>query len=164
VEKMRSDGPFIALHLRYEKDMLAFSGCTYGLTEAEANELSNIRLHTAHWKVKDINSTDQRSRGFCPLTPTEIGIFLRALGYPKGTRIYIAAGEIYGGDERIAGLLSRFPNVMRKVGNYAHGTLENSIDASCFHCVEQQGIVLIVCKVLSRDIGTTLWTTMVINI
>jgi hypothetical protein len=24
--------------------------------------------------------------------------------------------------------------------------------------------VLIVCKVLSRDIGTTLWTTMVINI
>ncbi|KAH9565286.1 hypothetical protein CY35_04G070300 [Sphagnum magellanicum] len=114
VEKMRSDGPFIALHLRYEKDMLAFSGCTYGLTEAEANELSNIRLHTAHWKVKDINSTDQRSRGFCPLTPTEIGIFLRALGYPKNTHIYIAAGEIYGGDERIAGLLSRFPNVMRK--------------------------------------------------
>jgi hypothetical protein len=124
----------------------------------------SCRLHTAHWKVKDINSTDQRSRGFCPLTPTEIGIFLRALGYPKGTRIYIAAGEIYGGDQRIAGLLSRFPNVMRKVGNYAHGTLENSIDASCFHCVEQQGIVLIVCKVLSRDIGTTLWTTMVINI
>jgi hypothetical protein len=114
--------------------------------------------------VKDINSTDQRSRGFCPLTPTEIGIFLRALGYPKSTRIYIAAGEIYGGNERIAGLLSRFPNVMCKVGNYAHGTLENTIDASCFHCIEHQGVVLIVCKVLSRDIGTTLWTTMVINI
>ncbi|CAK9859271.1 unnamed protein product [Sphagnum jensenii] len=114
VEKMRSDGPFIALHLRYEKDMLAFSGCTYGLTEAEADELSSIREHTAHWKVKDINSTEQRSRGFCPLTPTEIGIFLRALGYPNSTRIYIAAGEIYGGDERIAGLISRFPNVMRK--------------------------------------------------
>jgi hypothetical protein len=44
---------------------------------------------------------------------------LRALGYPNSTRIYIAAGEIYGGDERIAGLISRFPNVMRKVRNYA---------------------------------------------
>jgi hypothetical protein len=54
--------------------------------------------------------------------------------------------------------------VMCKVGNYAHGTLENTIDASCFHCIEHQGVVLIVCKVLSRDIGTTLWTTMVINI
>jgi hypothetical protein len=65
--------------------------------------------------VKDINSTEQRVRGFCPLTPTEVGIFLKALGYPKSTPIYIAAGEIYGGDKRMAGLLSSFPNVMRKV-------------------------------------------------
>lgn len=65
--------------------------------------------------MKDINSTDQRVRGLCPLTPTEVGIFLKALGYPENTRIYIAAGEIYGGDERMAGLLSRFPNVLRKV-------------------------------------------------
>lgn len=77
--------------------------------------ISGCRKKTAHWKVKDINSTDQRVRGFCPLTPTEVGIFLKALGYPESTRIYIAAGEIYGGDQRMAGLLSRFPNVMRKV-------------------------------------------------
>ncbi|KAG0577149.1 hypothetical protein KC19_5G134800 [Ceratodon purpureus] len=114
VERMRKNGPYIALHLRYEKDMLAFSGCTYGLTEKEADELTKIRKLTSHWKVKDINSTDQRVRGFCPLTPTEVGIFLKALGYPRYTPIYIAAGEIYGGDERMAGLLSRFPNVMRK--------------------------------------------------
>lgn len=114
VERMRKNGPYIALHLRYEKDMLAFSGCTYGLTEEEADELTKIRKITAHWKVKEINSTDQRVRGFCPLIPTEVGIFLKALGYPETTPIYIAAGEIYGGDGRMAGLLSRFPNVMRK--------------------------------------------------
>lgn len=48
VEKMRTNGPYIALHLRYEKDMLAFSGCTYGLTNEEADELTKIRFGNAH--------------------------------------------------------------------------------------------------------------------
>lgn len=42
-------------------------------------------------------------------------MFLKSLGYPESTRIYVAAGEIYGGRERMSGLLSRFPNVMSKV-------------------------------------------------
>lgn len=114
LERMRSDGPFIALHLRYEKDMLAFSGCTYGLSDFEIEELTMIRENTPHWKVKVINSTEQRSKGFCPLTPKEAGIFLQALGYPSSTRIYIAAGEIYGGNGSMAELRARFPNLMCK--------------------------------------------------
>lgn len=114
VDRMRSAGPYIALHLRYEKDMLAFSGCTYGLTDDEAEELTIIRKNTPHWRVKKINATEQRSRGFCPLTPTEVGVLLKSLGYPESTRVYIAAGEIYGGHERMVGLLSRFPHVMSK--------------------------------------------------
>lgn len=114
VDRMRSAGPFVSLHLRYEKDMLAFSGCTYGLTNEEAEELTTIRENTPHWRVKKINATEQRSKGFCPLTPKEVGVFLRALGYPETTRVYIAAGEIYGGRERMSGFLSRFPHVMTK--------------------------------------------------
>jgi hypothetical protein len=121
--------------------MLAFTGCTYGLSDSEANELrimryallnQSIQLYfymlvvfifpyllnrerTSHWKLKDINSTEQRSEGNCPLTPNEVGIFLRAMGYPESTWIYLAAGEIYGGDKYISKLRSYFPNLVSKV-------------------------------------------------
>lgn len=114
VERMRSYGPYIALHLRYEKDMLAFSGCTYGLSSVEADELTKIRENTTYWKVKDIDSQEQRSKGFCPLTPKEVGIFVSSLGYPSNTPIYIASGEIFGGDTLMEDLESRFPILMSK--------------------------------------------------
>ncbi|KAG9451424.1 hypothetical protein H6P81_011389 [Aristolochia fimbriata] len=114
VERMRSYGPYIALHLRYEKDMLSFSGCTFGLSEEEADELTKIRENTAYWKVKEIDPIEQRSKGYCPLTPKEVGMFISALGYPSNTPLYIAAGEIYGGDSGMAELESRFPLLMNK--------------------------------------------------
>ncbi|KAK9950091.1 hypothetical protein M0R45_005593 [Rubus argutus] len=115
VERLRArGGRYIALHLRYEKDMLSFTGCSYGLTDEESEELRMMRENTNHWKVKKINSTEQRLGGFCPLTPKEIGIFLRALCYPPSSLIYIAAGKIYGGNTRLLELTSRFPNIVFK--------------------------------------------------
>ncbi|CAK9146936.1 unnamed protein product [Ilex paraguariensis] len=115
VERLRlRAGRYIALHLRYEKDMLSFTGCTYGLSHAESEELRIMRENTNHWKIKKINSTEQRIGGFCPLTPKEVGLFLQAHGYPPSTLIYIAAGEIYGGDTHLSELTSFFPNVVFK--------------------------------------------------
>ncbi|XP_062028277.1 O-fucosyltransferase 7 isoform X1 [Rosa rugosa] len=114
VDRMRSLGPYIALHLRFEEDMLAFSGCTQDLSPAEADELRIIRENTPYWKEKEINPVEQRSKGYCPLTPKEVGIFLTALGYPSSTPIYLAAGKIYGGDSHMADLRSRFPILMSK--------------------------------------------------
>lgn len=74
-----------------------------------------LRETTNHWKMKKINSTEQRIGGFCPLTPKEVGIFLQALGYAPSTLIYIAAGEIYGGNTHLSELTSLFPNLVFKV-------------------------------------------------
>ncbi|KAK6773192.1 hypothetical protein RDI58_028430 [Solanum bulbocastanum] len=101
VDRMRHYGPYIALHLRYEKDMLAFSGCTHDLSPKEADELRAIRESIPWWKVKDINPVVQRAKGNCPSTPREARLFLSALGFTSNTQIYIAAGEIYGGDSHM---------------------------------------------------------------
>lgn len=114
IDRMRSYGRYIALHLRFEKDMLAFSGCTHDLSAEQAEELKAIRENTVWWKVKDIDPVEQRSRGYCPLTPKEVGIFLSSLGFPSNTPIYIAAGEIYGGEARMADLLACYPLIMNK--------------------------------------------------
>lgn len=43
VKLLRQNGPFLALHLRYEMDMLAFSGCNKGCNDTEVNELTKMR-------------------------------------------------------------------------------------------------------------------------
>ncbi|GJN22100.1 hypothetical protein PR202_gb09634 [Eleusine coracana subsp. coracana] len=111
---LRQNGPFLVLHLRYEMDMLAFSGCTEGCTPKEADELTRMRYAYPWWKEKVINSFVKRKDGLCPLTPEEVALVLKALDIDRSMQIYIAAGEIYGGKRRMASLTSAYPNVVRK--------------------------------------------------
>ncbi|CAL4939203.1 unnamed protein product [Urochloa decumbens] len=114
VSVLRRTGSFIVLHLRYEMDMLAFSGCTHGCSDEETEELTRMRYAYPWWKEKEIDSEKKRLEGMCPLTPGETTLVLKALGFPRDTRIYIASGEIYGGDKRLAVLKTEFPNIVRK--------------------------------------------------
>ncbi|KAK3409734.1 hypothetical protein EUGRSUZ_J01828 [Eucalyptus grandis] len=93
----------MALHLRYEMDMLAFSGCTQGCTAEEAEELKRMRYAFPWWREKEIVSEERRSQGLCPLTPEET--------FDKDTQIYIASGEIYGSERRLATLRAAFPRI-----------------------------------------------------
>ncbi|KAI3828892.1 hypothetical protein L1987_03003 [Smallanthus sonchifolius] len=113
VMEMRKMAPrFIAIHLRFEPDMLAFSGCYYGGGDKERNELGEIRKR---WATLPETSPDgERKRGKCPLTPHEVGLMLRALGFENNTYLYVASGEIYGGEETLKPLRELFPNFYTK--------------------------------------------------
>ncbi|THG17241.1 hypothetical protein TEA_014997 [Camellia sinensis var. sinensis] len=103
---------FIAIHLRFEPDMLAFSGCYYGGGDKERNELGEIRKR---WTtLPDLSAEEERKRGKCPLTPHEVGLMLRALGFRNDTYLYVASGEIYGGEETLQPLRELFPNFYTK--------------------------------------------------
>lgn len=139
VRILRENGPFLVLHLRYEMDMLAFSGCSHGCSSEEVDELTKLRYRISPpvtasrqnlnfakhlntficrryacpwWKEKVIDSQTKRKEGLCPLTPEETTLVLTALGIDHNVQIYIAAGEIYGGERRMADLSAAFPNLV----------------------------------------------------
>lgn len=60
------------------------------------------------------NPDKERRHGKCPLTPEEVGLMLRALGYGSDVHIYVASGDVYGGEETLAPLKALFPNFHSK--------------------------------------------------
>lgn len=61
----------------------------------------------------------KRRDGLCPLTPEETALILRALDIDRSMQIYIAAGEIYGGERRMAALTAAYPNVVSSCNSYS---------------------------------------------
>lgn len=108
-----SGGKYISVHLRFEKDMVAFSCCTYDGGEEEKREMDNARERG--WRGK-FNKTGRiirpgaiRMDGKCPLTPLEVGMMLRGMGFDNTTSVYVAAGKIYKEEKYMAPLRQLFP-------------------------------------------------------
>ena len=64
--------------------------------------------------MQEANPDRERRHGKCPLTPEEVGLMLRALGFGRGVHIYVASGDVYGGEETLAPLKALFPNFYSK--------------------------------------------------
>ncbi|KAG5240483.1 protein ESMERALDA [Salix suchowensis] len=111
-------GKYVSVHLRFEEDMVAFSCCVFDGGEQEAKDMKAARERG--WKGKftkpgrTIRPGAIRLNGKCPLTPLEVGLMLRGMGFDKNTYIYLASGKIYNSEKYMAPLLEMFPNLLTK--------------------------------------------------
>ncbi|KAL2893186.1 O-fucosyltransferase 11 [Bienertia sinuspersici] len=114
----RTDGKYVSVHLRFEEDMVAFSCCIYDGGQKERIEMDSVR--EKGWKGKFrrrgtvINPGLNRISGKCPLTPVEVGMMLRGMGFDNSTLIYLASGKLYQEERQLAPLLEMFPFVYTK--------------------------------------------------
>ncbi|KAK9104326.1 hypothetical protein Scep_021170 [Stephania cephalantha] len=111
--------PYMALHLRFEKGMVGLSFCDFVGSREEKSQMDAYRRK--EWPRRYKNGShlwqlalQKRKEGRCPLEPGEVAVILRAMGYPKETQIYVASGQVYGGQNRMAPLRNMFPNLVTK--------------------------------------------------
>ncbi|MQL98010.1 hypothetical protein Taro_030712 [Colocasia esculenta] len=112
---------YLALHLRFEMDMVAYSLCDFGGGENERKELQayrEIHFPLLLLRMRKNNSStspeELRRLGKCPLTPEEAALVLSAIGFKPETYIYLAGSHIYGGKSRLLPLMRLYPNLVRK--------------------------------------------------
>lgn len=117
-KSVQSGGNYVSVHLRFEMDMVAFSCCEYDFGEEEKLEMDMARERG--WKGKFrrrgrvIRPGANRIDGKCPLTPLEVGMMLRGMGFNNNTLVYVAAGNIYKADKYMAPLRQMFPLLQTK--------------------------------------------------
>ncbi|XP_039049050.1 O-fucosyltransferase 8-like isoform X2 [Hibiscus syriacus] len=116
----RGTSKYLALHLRFEEDMVAYSLCDFGGGENEKKGLQAYReihfplLIERLRNTKPVSPVELRKLGRCPLTPEEAALVLAALGFKPETYIYLAGSHIYGGDSRMHPFTSLYPNLVTK--------------------------------------------------
>ncbi|XP_035551275.1 O-fucosyltransferase 9 isoform X2 [Juglans regia] len=114
----QSGGKYVSVHLRFEEDMVAFSCCEYDGGEEEKREMDIARERSWRGKFRRrgrvIRPGANRVDGKCPLTPLEVGMMLRGMGFDNTTSVFVAAGKIYRAEKYMAPLKQMFPRLETK--------------------------------------------------
>ncbi|PNY08694.1 hypothetical protein L195_g005226 [Trifolium pratense] len=117
-KSIMNGGKYVSIHLRFEEDMVAFSCCVFDGGKQERDDM--VAARERGWKGKFtkpgrvIRPGAIRINGKCPLTPLEVGLMLRGMGFTKNTSIYLASGKIYDAEKTMAPLREMFPNLHTK--------------------------------------------------
>ncbi|KAK7271606.1 hypothetical protein RJT34_27644 [Clitoria ternatea] len=115
-ERIKSKGPYLALHLRMEKDVWVRTGCLPGLSPEFDEIVNDERIQRPELLTAKSNMTyhERKMAGLCPLTAVEVARLLKALGAPRNARIYWAGGQPLGGKEALLPLIQEFPHFYSK--------------------------------------------------
>ncbi|GAB2289072.1 O-fucosyltransferase 20 [Dionaea muscipula] len=125
-ERMHRHGPYLALHLRLEKDVWVRTGCSPGLSSEYDQIINSERKRHPELLTAKSNMTahERKLAGLCPLNAIEVARLLKALGAPRNARIYWAGGEPLGGKEALLPLTREFPHLYNKEDLALAGELE----------------------------------------
>ncbi|GAV77286.1 O-FucT domain-containing protein [Cephalotus follicularis] len=117
VERLRAWGqPFLAYHTGLVRDILAYHGCAEIFQDVHTELIQSRRAQMIkEGIVKEelsVDSFSRRANGSCPFMPEQVGLLLRAMGYPPKTIIYLAGSETFGGQRVLIPLRAMFTNLL----------------------------------------------------
>ncbi|KDP27357.1 hypothetical protein JCGZ_20181 [Jatropha curcas] len=117
VERLRAWGqPFLAFHPGLVRDILAYHGCAELFQDVHTELIQYRRDQMIKRGILNeelsVDSHSRRENGSCPLMPEEVGLLLRAMGYPPKTTIYVAGSETFGGQRVLIPLRAMFANAI----------------------------------------------------
>lgn len=138
-QRMWKQGPYVALHLRLEKDVWVRTGCLPGLSSKYDEIIRQERKNRPDLLTGRSNMSyhERKLAGLCPLNAKEVARLLKAMGAPRTARIYWAGGEPLGDQEALEPLKKHFPNFHNKQSLALPGELDSfSMKASLLAAID----------------------------
>ncbi|XP_042515070.1 protein EMBRYO SAC DEVELOPMENT ARREST 30 [Macadamia integrifolia] len=117
VERLRVWGqPYLAFHPGIVRDTLAYHGCAELFQDVHTELIQHRRKQMMKEGIINeklsVDSHVRKINGSCPLMPEEVGLLLRAMGYPPNTIIYVAGSEVFGGQRVLIPLRAMYVNLV----------------------------------------------------